>query len=85
MAIQRFSVEDKWTPKDWDELEIGRLNIQRQLSGEYIYADCYCTICKRKYSKSLPVEHALNENAWRLGNYLVITCEFCNNAKYKRG
>jgi hypothetical protein len=85
MAIQRFSPEDRWTDKEWNELEESRRHITRQLSGEFSKVPCYCDICKRNHSKSIPIEHANCINAFKLNGRFVINCDFCNNAKgYRR-
>lgn len=83
MKIERFSAEDKWSDTEWDLLEESRRHITRQLSGDYKIVPCYCDICKRNHSKSIPIEHANNPHAFKLNGRFVINCDYCNN-NYKR-
>lgn len=57
---------------------------QRELSGDYEVVPCYCDICKRNHSKSIPIEHANNPHAFKLNGRFVINCDYCNNAKQYR-
>jgi hypothetical protein len=58
---------------------------QQELCGGYKIVPCICDICKRIHSKSIPIEHANNQFAFKLNGRFVINCDYCNNAdKYKR-
>ena len=54
---------------------------QQDLSGGYKVVPCYCDICKRNHSKSIPIEHANCINAFKLNGRFVINCDYCSYSK----
>ena len=50
---------------------------QRELSGQFVHADCQCPVCGGRWAEHVEVEHAQSLNAWMLDGALAIICPTC--------
>lgn len=62
-----------FTDEDRDNKE----DLRRVLSGQTIISNILCPRCKRGSIRQLPIEHAGNPEAWRVGKALVVLCINC--------